>query len=113
LQLQCGAQQTASIDKLLAISLRIQSGNIYDRPPCDLGTYTICGLNCDVRTAIRFLIPATFWSMPTAALAAAGFPLTDQVTFPASVGDTVQIVIGGLTLTLTTGDNAINIDKVQ
>lgn len=51
---------------------------------------------------------------PTAALVAGGAPLSDQVTFPANAGDTVQIVIGGLTLTLATGDNAtINIDKVQ
>jgi BclA C-terminal domain len=51
---------------------------------------------------------------PTAALIIAGAPLSDQVTFPASAGDTVQLVVGGLALTLATGDNAtINIDKVQ
>ena len=51
---------------------------------------------------------------PTAALVAVGVPLTDQVTFPANAGDTVQLVVGGLSLTLATGDNAtINIDKVQ
>ena len=51
---------------------------------------------------------------PTAALVAGGVPLNDQVTFPASAGDTVQVVVGGLALTLATGDNAtINIDKVQ
>ena len=50
---------------------------------------------------------------PTAALVAGGLPLNDQVTFPANAGDTVQVV-GGLALTLSTGDNAtINIDKVQ
>jgi hypothetical protein len=51
---------------------------------------------------------------PTAALVSAGVPLNDQVTFPANAGDTVQLVVGGLALTLATGDNAtINIDKVQ
>ena len=51
---------------------------------------------------------------PTAALIAGGVPLNDQVTFPANAGDTVQVVVGGLALTLATGDNAtINIDKVQ
>src|SRR5438094_5119363 len=51
---------------------------------------------------------------PTAALIAAGPPLNDQVTFPANAGDTVQVVVGGLALTLANGDNAtINIDKVQ
>jgi len=51
---------------------------------------------------------------PTAALVAGGIPLNDQVTFPANAGDTVQIVVAGLALTLSTGDNAtINIDKVQ
>ena len=51
---------------------------------------------------------------PTAALVAGGVPLNDQVTFPANAGDTVQVVVGGFALTLSTGDNAtINIDKVQ
>jgi trimeric autotransporter adhesin len=51
---------------------------------------------------------------PTAALVAGGVPLNDQVTFPANAGDTVQLVVGGLALTLATGDNAtINIDKIQ
>jgi hypothetical protein len=51
---------------------------------------------------------------PTAALVAGGVPLNDQVTFPANAGDTVQLVVAGLALTLATGDNAtINIDKVQ
>jgi hypothetical protein len=51
---------------------------------------------------------------PTASLVAGGVPLNDQVTFPANAGDTVQVVVGGLALTLATGDNAtINIDKVQ
>jgi hypothetical protein len=51
---------------------------------------------------------------PTAALIAGGIPLNDQVTFQANGGDTVQLVVAGLALTLATGDNAtINIDKVQ
>lgn len=51
---------------------------------------------------------------PTAALAVAGTSLSDQVTFPANAGDMVQLVVGGVALTLGTGDNAtINIDKVQ
>jgi hypothetical protein len=51
---------------------------------------------------------------PTAALIAGGVPLNDQVTFPANAGDTVQLVVAGVALTLATGDNAtINIDKVQ
>jgi hypothetical protein len=51
---------------------------------------------------------------PTAALIIAGAPLSDQVTFPANAGDTVQLVVSGLAIALATGDNAtINIDKVQ
>jgi hypothetical protein len=51
---------------------------------------------------------------PTAALIVAGTSVTDQVTFSANAGDTLQLVVGGLALTLGTGDNAtINIDKVQ
>jgi BclA C-terminal domain len=51
---------------------------------------------------------------PTASLIIAGAPLSDQVTFPANAGDTVQLVVGGLALSLGAGDNAtINIDKVQ
>ena len=51
---------------------------------------------------------------PTAGLGVAGTSLSDQVTFPANAGDTVQLVVGGFALTLGTGDNAtINIDKVQ
>jgi hypothetical protein len=47
---------------------------------------------------------------PTAAAAL----LTDQVTFVANAGDILQLVVGGLTLTLIPGDNAtINIDKLQ
>jgi BclA-like protein len=51
---------------------------------------------------------------PTAGLVIAGVPLTDQVTFQANAGNTVQLVVSGLALTLAAGDNAtINIDKVQ
>jgi hypothetical protein len=51
---------------------------------------------------------------PTASLIVAGAPLSDQVTFAANAGDTVQLVVGGLALTLAAGDNAtVNIDKVQ
>ena len=51
---------------------------------------------------------------PTAGLLLAGVPLTDQVTFQANAGDTVQLVVSGITLTLAPGDNAtINIDKIQ
>ncbi len=51
---------------------------------------------------------------PTAGLVIAGAPLTDQVTFQANAGDTLQLVVSGLALTLAPGDNAtINIDKIQ
>lgn len=51
---------------------------------------------------------------PTAALVVAGTSLSDQVTFIGNAGDTVQLVVSGLALTLGTGDNAtINIDKLQ
>jgi hypothetical protein len=51
---------------------------------------------------------------PTAALTVAGTSISDQVTFSANTGDTLQLVVGGLALSLGTGDNAtINIDKVQ
>jgi BclA C-terminal domain len=51
---------------------------------------------------------------PTASLVVAGTSLSDQVTFIANAGDTVQLVVGGLALTLGTGDNAtINIDKLR
>jgi hypothetical protein len=51
---------------------------------------------------------------PAATLGVAGTTLSDQVTFVANAGDTVQLVVGGSALTLGTGDNAtINIDKIQ
>jgi BclA C-terminal domain len=51
---------------------------------------------------------------PTAPLLVAGTSLTDQITFPANATDTVQLVVGGVALTLAAGDNAtINIDKIQ
>ena len=50
---------------------------------------------------------------PTAGLVLAGVPLSDQVTFPANDGDTLQLVVSGVALTLAAGDNAtINIDKI-
>jgi hypothetical protein len=51
---------------------------------------------------------------PAAPLLVAGTSLSDQVTFQANAGDTVQLVVGGVALTLAAGDNAtINIDKIQ
>ena len=51
---------------------------------------------------------------PTAPLLIAGTSLSDQVTFQANANDTVQLVVGGVGLTLAIGDNAtINLDKVQ
>jgi BclA C-terminal domain len=51
---------------------------------------------------------------PTAPLLVAGTSLSDQVTFQANANDTVQLIVGGLGLTLAIGDNAtINLDKVQ
>ena len=51
---------------------------------------------------------------PTTTLVALGAPLTGMVTFSANAGDTIQVVVSGLAITLATGDNAsINIDKIQ
>ena len=51
---------------------------------------------------------------PASSLIIAGAPLTDQVTFAANAGSTVQLVVSGLALSLGAGDNAtVNIDKVQ
>jgi hypothetical protein len=51
---------------------------------------------------------------PTAPLLLAGTSLSDQITFPGNAGDTVQLVVGGVALTLAAGDNAtINLDKIQ
>jgi hypothetical protein len=51
---------------------------------------------------------------PSAPLLVAGTSLSDQVTFPANVGNTVQLIVSGVALTLAAGDNAtINLDKVQ
>ncbi len=51
---------------------------------------------------------------PSAPLLVAGTSLSDQVTFQASTGETVQLVVSGVALTLAVGDNAtINLDKVQ
>jgi len=43
---------------------------------------------------------------PSATLIGAGASLTDMITFPANAADTIQVVVGGLSLTLATGDNA-------
>jgi len=51
---------------------------------------------------------------PTAPLLIAGTSLSDQVTFQANAGNTVQLVVSGAALTLAAGDNAtINLDKIQ
>ncbi|PYI49794.1 MAG: hypothetical protein DMF10_00620 [Verrucomicrobia bacterium] len=51
---------------------------------------------------------------PAATLVVAGTTLSDQVTFSATAGSAVQVVISGAALTLAAGDNAsINIDKVR
>ena len=47
-------------------------------------------------------------------LVLAGVPLSDQVTVPANAGDTLQLVVRAIALTLAAADNAtINIDKIQ
>ena len=73
-----------------------------------------------VRTAVVSLLGSTQVRVngigvgPTAALVTLGVPLSDMVTFSANAGDTVQLVVSGLAITLATGDNAsINIDKIQ
>jgi BclA C-terminal domain/Collagen triple helix repeat (20 copies) len=73
-----------------------------------------------VRTALVSLLGSTQVRVngvgvgPSATLIGAGASLTDMITFPANAADTVQVVVGGLSLTLATGDNAtINIDKIQ
>jgi BclA C-terminal domain len=51
---------------------------------------------------------------PSAPLLVAGTSLSDQVTFQANTGNTVQLVVSSVALTLAAGDNAtINLDKVQ
>jgi hypothetical protein len=76
-------------------------------------TYTL-------RTALVSLLGSTQVQVngigvgPTASLIIVGAPLSDQVTFPANAGDTVQLVVSGLALTLAAGDNAtLNLDKIQ
>jgi hypothetical protein len=73
-----------------------------------------------VRTALVSLLGSTQVRVngvgvgPSATLLGAGGSLTDMITFPANAADTIQVVVGGLSLTLATGDNAtINIDKIQ
>jgi len=51
------------------------------------------------------------WLVP---LVLTGVPLSDQVTVPANAGDTLQLVVSAVALTLAAADNAtINIDKIQ
>jgi len=73
-----------------------------------------------VRTALVSLLGSTQVRVnnvgvgPSATLIGAGASLADMITFPANAADTIQVVVGGLSLTLATGDNAtINIDKIQ
>jgi hypothetical protein len=73
-----------------------------------------------VRTALVSLLGSTQVRVngvgigPSATLIGAGASLTDMITFSANAADTIQVVVGGLSLTLATGDNAtINIDKIQ
>ena len=73
-----------------------------------------------VRTALVSLLGSTQVRVnsvgvgPSATLLGAGASLSDMVTFSANAGDTLQLVVGGLAITLATGDNAsINIDKIQ
>jgi BclA C-terminal domain/Collagen triple helix repeat (20 copies) len=73
-----------------------------------------------VRTALASLLGSTQVRVngvgvgPSATLITAGASLNDMITFPANAADTIQVVVGGLSLTLATGDNAtINIDKIQ
>jgi BclA C-terminal domain len=76
-------------------------------------TYTLRTALVSLLASVRVRVNGVGFG-PTAGLVTAGAPLTDQVTFPANAGDTVQLVVGGVALTLATGDNAtINIDKVQ
>jgi hypothetical protein len=73
-----------------------------------------------VRTALVSLLGSTQVRVnnvgvgPSATLIGAGASLADMITFPANAADTIQVVVGGLSLTLATGDNAtITIDKIQ
>jgi hypothetical protein len=51
---------------------------------------------------------------PTASILVAGTSVSDQITFQANAGDTVQLVVSGVALTLGAGDNAtINLDKIR
>jgi hypothetical protein len=76
-------------------------------------TYTLRTALASLLASVRVRVNGVGFG-PTAGLVTAGAPLTDQVTFAANAGDTVQLFVGGVALTLATGDNAtINIDKVQ
>ena len=76
-------------------------------------TYTLRTAVLSLLASVRIRVNGVGFG-PTAGLVTAGAPLTDQVTFVGNAGDTVQLFVGGVALTLATGDNAtINIDKVQ
>jgi hypothetical protein len=76
-------------------------------------TYTLRTALLSLLASVRVRVNGVGFG-PTAGLVTAGAPLTDQVTFVGNAGDTVQLFVGGVALTLATGDNAtINIDKVQ
>ena len=50
----------------------------------------------------------------TATLAAVGTALVESVTFSANAGDTIQVVVTGLALTLSSGTSAsITIDRIS
>ena len=49
-----------------------------------------------------------------ASILSAGIPLIDSVTFNANASDTVQVVVGGLAVTLSSGLSAsITIDRIS
>jgi BclA C-terminal domain len=76
-------------------------------------TYTLRTAVVSLAASVRIRVNGVGFG-PTAGLVTAGAPLTDMVTFVGHAGDTLQLFVGGVALTLATGDNAtINIDKVQ
>jgi len=76
-------------------------------------TYTLRTAAASFLASVRIRVNGAGFG-PTAGLVTAGAPLTDQVTFVGHANDQLQLFVGGVALTLATGDNAtINIDKVQ
>jgi len=76
-------------------------------------TYTLRTALVSLAASVRIRVNGAGFG-PTAGLVTAGAPLTDQVTFVGHANDAVQLFVGGVALTLATGDDAtINIDKVQ